>query len=137
MGRHARTEQQADPVDPYLAIDWEEDLVGPSRARDVLSSIGWLSRQPATFQDEVFRRSVPVQYATGDIVYRLGDKPGGIYGIVSGALIATSSHSADPDGWWSEACPLKPLLTLPANVTVASNCPCPRAVPPPRTSAAR
>jgi CRP-like cAMP-binding protein len=64
-------------------------MVGPSRARDILSSIGWLSRQPEAFQDEVFRRSVPVRYSAGDVIYRLGDPPGGIYGVVSGAVIAS------------------------------------------------
>lgn len=111
MGRHARTEKQADPVYPYLPIDREEDLVGPSRARDVLSSIGWLSRQPAAFQDEIFKRSVPVHYGAGDIVYRLGDKPGGIFGIVSGALIASMAppravphilHVLTPGQWIGE-----------------------------------
>jgi CRP-like cAMP-binding protein len=111
MGRRAVTHILADPLYADLPIDWEEDLVGPSRARDILSSIGWLARQPAAFQDEVFRRSVPVQYAAGDVVYRLGDKPGGIYGIVSGAAIASMAppralphilHVLTPGGWIGE-----------------------------------
>jgi CRP-like cAMP-binding protein len=86
-------------------------LVGPSRARDILSSIGWLSRQPEAFQEEVFRRLVPVRYAAGDIIYRLGDPLGGIYGFVSGAVIASSApgksvpkiiHILAPGGWTGE-----------------------------------
>jgi CRP-like cAMP-binding protein len=101
MGRNASAEL---PV-------WEEDLVGPSRARDILSSIGWLSRQPEAFQEEVFRRLVPVRYAAGDIIYRLGDPLGGIYGFVSGAVIASSApgksvpkiiHILAPGGWTGE-----------------------------------
>jgi CRP/FNR family cyclic AMP-dependent transcriptional regulator len=103
MGRHSDAEL---PV-------WEEDLVGPSRARDILSSIGWLSRQPEAFQEEVFRRSVPVRYAAGEIIYRLGDPLGGIYGCVSGAVIASIApgrsvphifHVLTPGGWTGEAC---------------------------------
>jgi len=92
--------------------NWMEvDLVGPSRARDILSSLGWLSRQPEAFQEEVFRRSVPVRYAAGDIIYRLGDPLGGIYGCVSGAVIASVAparavpnivHVLTPGGWTGE-----------------------------------
>jgi len=90
---------------------WEEDLVGPSRARDILSSVGWLSRQPEDFQDELFRRSMPVRYAAGDVIYRIGDPLGGIYGIVSGAVIASVApgrsvphilHMLIPGGWTGE-----------------------------------
>jgi CRP-like cAMP-binding protein len=90
---------------------WEDDLVGPSRARDILSSLGWLSRQPQPFQEEVFRHAVPVQFAAGDVIYRLDDKPGGIYGFVSGAAIASMApgrsiphilHVLTPGGWTGE-----------------------------------
>lgn len=86
-------------------------MVGPSRARDVLSNIGWLSRQPQSFQEEVFRRSVPVRYVAGEILYRLGDAPAGIYGVVSGAVIASMApgksvphilHMLTPGGWTGE-----------------------------------
>lgn len=110
MGRDANVRLPAAlPCADLLA--WEEDLVGPSRARDILSSIGWLSRQPEAFQDEVFRRSVPVQFAAGDVIYRLGDKPGGIFGFVSGAVIASMAppravphilHVLTPGGWTGE-----------------------------------
>jgi CRP-like cAMP-binding protein len=89
----------------------EEDLVGPSRAWDILSSIGWLSRQPEAFREEVFRRSVPVRYAADDVIYRIGDPVGGIYGFVSGAAIASMAplraapriiHVLTPGGWTGE-----------------------------------
>lgn len=91
----------------------EEELVGPSRARDILSSIGWLSRQPDPFQDEVFKRLVPVHFAAGDILYRLGDPLGGVYGVVTGALIVNTAppralphilHVFTPGGWIGEGC---------------------------------
>lgn len=103
MGRNANEELPA----------WEEDLVSPSRARDILSSVGWLSRQPETFQEEVFRRSVPVRFAAGNVIYRQDDPVGGIYGFVSGAVIAKMApphgppqilHVLTPGGWTGEAC---------------------------------
>jgi CRP/FNR family cyclic AMP-dependent transcriptional regulator len=92
--------------------DWgKDDVVGPSRARDILSSIGWLSAQPEEFQGEVFRRAVPVKFRAGDIVYRIGDAPGGIYGFVSGAVTVSVAprnalphllHVLTPGGWTGE-----------------------------------
>jgi CRP/FNR family cyclic AMP-dependent transcriptional regulator len=111
MGGPAHPGIPEDPRYAGLPVDWEEDLVGPSRARDVLSSIGWLSHQPGAFQEEVFRRSVAVRYAAGDTIYRLGDPLGGIYGIVSGAVIASVAparavphmvHMVAPGGWIGE-----------------------------------
>ncbi len=111
MGRTATTKELTALTCAVLSVDGEEDLVGPSRARDVLSSIGWLSRQPEAFQEEVFRRSVPVRYAAGDVIYRLGDPLGGIYGVVSGAVIASMAppravphiiHVLTPGGWTGE-----------------------------------
>lgn len=86
-------------------------MVGPSRARDILSSIGWLSVQPGEFQAEVFRRALPVRYRTGEFLYRMGDPLGGIIGIVSGAAIASVApanaqpqllHVLTPGGWTGE-----------------------------------
>jgi CRP-like cAMP-binding protein len=110
MGRDAISDLPEEPFGTGLP-DWEEDLVGPSRARDILSSTGWLSRQPEPFQEEVFRRAVPVRYAAGDVIYRLGDPLGGIYGCVSGAAIASMApgksiphilHVLTPGGWIGE-----------------------------------
>ena len=64
-------------------------MVGPSRAREILSSIGWLSLQPEEFQEEVYSRAVPVKYRAGEVIYRLGDPLGGIYGFVSGAVVVS------------------------------------------------
>jgi len=94
-----------------LPVDLEEDLIGPSRSRDVLSSVGWLSRQPEAFREEVFRRCVPVRFAADEIIYRIGDPVGGIYGFASGAAIASMAplraapriiHVLTPGGWTGE-----------------------------------
>jgi CRP-like cAMP-binding protein len=88
-----------------------DDVVGPSRARDILSAIGWLSGQPEDFQAEVFKRAVPVRYSAGDVIYRVGEPPGGIYGIVSGAVIVNVAppsatphllHLLTPGSWIGE-----------------------------------
>ena len=88
-------------------------MVGPSRARDILSTIGWLSLQPEEFQAEVFRRSVPVKYSAGDVIYRQGGPLGGIYGIVSGAVVVSAAprnamphplHMLSTGAWIGEAC---------------------------------
>jgi CRP/FNR family cyclic AMP-dependent transcriptional regulator len=61
-------------VAPAMGRDMpEEDLIGASRARDVLSQLGWLARQPAGFREEVLQRAVPAKFGAGDVVYRLGD----------------------------------------------------------------
>lgn len=86
-------------------------MVGPARSRDILSAIGWLSVQPEDFQAEIFKRAVPVKYSAGDVIYRVGDPPGGLYGIVSGAIVvnvAPSSamphllHLLTPGSWIGE-----------------------------------
>jgi len=91
----------------------EDEVVGPSRARDILSSIGWLSRQQEEFQAEIFKRAVPVKFSAGDVIYRLGDPLGGIYGIVSGAVVVTVAprdalphllHLLTPGAWIGEGC---------------------------------
>ena len=88
-----------------------EDVVGPSRSRDILSAIGWLSGQPEEFQAEIFKRAVPVKFSAGDVLYRVGEPPGGIYGIVTGAVIVSVAprsaaphllHLLTPGSWIGE-----------------------------------
>jgi CRP-like cAMP-binding protein len=88
-------------------------MVASSSARDVLSRLGWLSRQPEEFQDEVFRRAVSMKFRAGDVIYRIQDAPGGIYGFVSGAVTASVGphnalphllHVLTPGAWTGEGC---------------------------------
>ncbi len=72
-------------------------MIGPSRARDLLSSVGWLSRQPENFQADVFKRGVLVKTQRGEVIYRLGDAAGGIYGLASGAVtVSVAPPNATP-----------------------------------------
>lgn len=56
------------------------------QARPIVSARGWLARQPESFQDEVLRRAGLLRVEPGEPVYRIGDPPGGVYGVVSGLL---------------------------------------------------
>jgi CRP/FNR family transcriptional regulator, cyclic AMP receptor protein len=86
-------------------------LADPSRARVILSGIGWLSRQPEEFREQVYRRAAPVKYDAGAVIYRMGDPLGGIYGVVSGAVVTSAApanakphivHVLTPGGWIGE-----------------------------------
>lgn len=52
----------------------------------VLSRHGWLARQPKDFQRQVLAESQLQHFECGAPVYHLGDPPGGIYGVASGAV---------------------------------------------------
>jgi CRP-like cAMP-binding protein len=95
----------------FRDVAGEIDLIGPSKARDLLTGIGWLSQQPEEFQDQVFRHAVSVKYRAGEVIYRLGDPVGGIYGFVSGGVIASVAppqatpqlmHVLTPGSWTGE-----------------------------------
>lgn len=88
-------------------------MVTPAKAREILSSAGWLSRQPREFQAEVLNRSSLRRFAAGDVIYRVGDPLGGIYGIVTGAAVVTTApgvtiprpfHVGMPGSWIGEGC---------------------------------
>ncbi|MCB1496978.1 MAG: Crp/Fnr family transcriptional regulator [Bauldia sp.] len=62
----------------------------------ILLTKGWLSRQPAWFQDEVVARATFETFEPDEAIYRIGGPPGGIYGLVSGTLKVSTAppHSA-------------------------------------------
>jgi CRP-like cAMP-binding protein len=82
-------------------------------AEHIISERGWLSNSPAAFRAEVLRRSTVARFAAGDVVFRFGDPPGGIYGMVAGIVTMTTAprselprliHLGDPGTWTGEAC---------------------------------
>lgn len=82
-------------------------------AARVLTSRGWLAAQPEDFQRLVLAHASVQSYRAGDVVYRFGDDPGGIYGVVSGAYKATTApprstprllHVGLPGSWVGEGC---------------------------------
>lgn len=88
-------------------------MIGLDRARNILAHVGWLSEQPEAFKAEVFRRSILMRFAPGDVIYRLGDPLGGVYGLVAGAVSVSTGppvatplllHVQTPGSWIGEAC---------------------------------
>ncbi|MET3649226.1 Crp/Fnr family transcriptional regulator [Phyllobacterium ifriqiyense] len=69
-------------------------LIKRDAAETILREHGWLSYQSRGFQSEVLRRSVLLHFLPGQVIYRVGDDLGGIYGIVSGAVMV---NTAPPD----------------------------------------
>lgn len=67
-------------------------MVGIHHAGDILGTLGWLSRQPVQFRDKIVERAIPATFARGQVIYRQGDAPGGIYGIARGVVIASFGH---------------------------------------------
>lgn len=47
---------------------------------------GWLARVPEGFRAEVLRRSILMHFSAGETIYRVGDPPGGLFGLVSGTM---------------------------------------------------
>lgn len=81
-------------------------------AHQIALSKGWLRHTPAPFQRAVLDRCRLEQFAAGTPIYCVGDKPGGMFGIVAGALgisIASgedgpyTAHFAMPGTWFGEA----------------------------------
>jgi CRP-like cAMP-binding protein len=55
-------------------------------AEKIMTSTGWLSRQPADFQREVLGRSLLRRHPAGRILYGIDDEGSGVFGLVDGAL---------------------------------------------------
>jgi CRP-like cAMP-binding protein len=88
-------------------------MVTRTVAERVLSEKGWLSERPAAFRAAVLQRANLARFASGEVVFRFGDPPGGIYGMVSGIVTMTTApwtetprliHLGDPGTWTGEAC---------------------------------
>jgi CRP-like cAMP-binding protein len=55
-------------------------------ALGVMARHGWLSRRPAAFREEVVRRSRLRCFGAGESLYKAGDPPMGMVGVVSGVM---------------------------------------------------
>jgi len=85
--------------------------VDRTEAESLLARHGWLSQQPKAFQLQVLRRSTLTHFARGATIYRAGDRLGGLYGIVAGAVLVTKAppgatprllHVGLPGSWIGE-----------------------------------
>lgn len=71
-----------------------QTLIKRANAEAILRGSGWLSLQPAAFQEEVLRRSILLHFPAGEVIYRFGDDLGGIFGLAEGTL---TINTAPPD----------------------------------------
>jgi CRP-like cAMP-binding protein len=64
------------------------------RARQALAH-GWFGRQPPDLQDRILREAVVRRYPRGRVLYRAGDPPLGLFGLLAGTL---QVHIPAPSG---------------------------------------
>ncbi|PZQ46456.1 MAG: Crp/Fnr family transcriptional regulator [Rhodovulum sulfidophilum] len=88
-------------------------LIKRAKAEQLLSGEGWLSVQPRTFREEVLRRAVLLRFPPGEVVYRIEDEAGGIFGLVEGTVTVNTAppdqapqliHIGKPGAWTGEGC---------------------------------
>ena len=84
-------------------------------ALDLVSRRGWLSQTPRAFRNALLARVHLQTFTEGEIIYEAGDPPGGIYGVVSGAVRISFvprergpvfAHYFRPGSWFGEAAAL-------------------------------
>ena len=56
------------------------------RVKSIVLTRGWLSNTPESFQLAVIDRCMLRKFRAGTTVYRKGDPPGGLFGLVTGSL---------------------------------------------------
>ena len=87
-------------------------MVTPSAAKAIVIENGWLSLTPKSFQDEVVDTCRLQSFDAGQTIYRVGDPPGGMYGLVPGSVAISIApgeqgpyfaHLARPGTWFGEA----------------------------------
>lgn len=80
-------------------------------AEKIICSDGWLGHMPAAFSARLLQNALLIKYSAGDVIFRPGDPPGGIYGLVSGTVTVDTApldsvprliHIALPGGWTGE-----------------------------------
>jgi CRP/FNR family transcriptional regulator, cyclic AMP receptor protein len=58
----------------------------PDGSKELFAQVGWLSRQPASFRNELLAHARVVEFERGEPVYREGDPGGSIYGVIAGGV---------------------------------------------------
>lgn len=81
------------------------------RADKIISEAGWLSQVSKDFRTRLLQNARLVRFAAGEVIFRPGDPPGGVYGLVSGTVTVDTAppdstpcliHIALPGGWTGE-----------------------------------
>ncbi len=62
-----------------------------AEAERILSQNGWLAQMPEAFRARLFQNALLQKYETGQVIFRPGDSPGGIYGHVAGTVIVNTA----------------------------------------------
>ena len=85
---------------------------GVDEANDVMGRLGWLSQTPKEFRKTVLHRCRLLNFQKGEPIYQLNDPPGGLYGLVSGAVRVSLApqergpyiaHIMHPGNWYGLA----------------------------------
>jgi len=64
------------------------------QARRLLTRTGWLSQQAEAFQQRVLGSCMLKRFNAGHVIFSPGDPPGGIFGLVEGAVTVTVAGNA-------------------------------------------
>lgn len=71
---------------PERTAEGSSSTLTQEDAERIVSQSGWLARRPASFREALLARSHLRSYARGTKIYRVGDAPTGVYGLVEGLL---------------------------------------------------
>jgi len=99
-------------------------------AIEVLSRIGWLSRQSGEIQQTLFAAATLRICEEGEVIYGLGDDPGGLFGLAAGQIKVLIAPTALPPvlvsvaqpGWWVGEAALITKTPRRAELTAKSRC---------------
>ena len=87
-------------------------MTDDERVKSIVLAQGWLSRTPESFQRQVLERCLLRKCKPGASIFRKGDPPGGLFGLLSGGLavdIAPSERGPNmayflrPGAWFGGA----------------------------------
>ena len=81
-------------------------------AERLMANVGWLSRQPEDFRTELLRRSMLRSHDAGKVLFDIGDKAAGVFGLVAGVLEMQLPNGhlgtiATPGLWFGEGSALR------------------------------
>lgn len=65
-------------------------------ARLLVQRVGWLARLPSELQSALLAVARIRQHPAGDVLFRVGDEPGGLFGLESGCLAVEAAQSDSP-----------------------------------------
>lgn len=82
-----------------------------ANAESIMRQGSWLARMPESFATRLLNHALLQKFEAGEVIFRPGDPPGGIYGLVAGTVTVNTApldstprliHIAVPGGWTGE-----------------------------------